>query len=140
MSTKKAIIVIAGVLAGLALLVVLFVGAITGVVFYTIGNSEAAQTAKTFLQKSEKLKSDIGEVRDFGSFVTGKINTQNAEGDATIALKVIGARRTINASVQMAYQNSGSWRVTGASYVNDAGQTVELLDKYEAEPEVEAER
>jgi len=135
MNKKKAIIVIMSILAGLALLVVLFVGAITGFIFYTIGNSEAAQTAKAFLQQNEKLKRDIGEVRDFGTFVTGKINTQNADGDATIGLKVIGAKQTVSASVQMVYQYNQSWRVTGASYVNAAGKTVELIDKYESEPE-----
>ncbi len=135
MNKKKAVIVIVSILALLALLVALFVGAITGFIFYAIGNSEAAQTAKAFLRENKKLKSDIGEVRDFGMFVTGKINAQNADGDATIGLKVVGAKQTVNASVQMIYQFNQSWRVTGASYGNAAGKTVELIDKYESEPE-----
>lgn len=139
MTTKKAVILIASILAGLILLVGLFVGAITGFVFYTIGNSEAAQTAKTFLKKNEKLKRDIGEVRDFGSFVTGSINTRNTDGDASLSLKVIGEGRTVNATVDLAFTNSQQWRVTGAAYRDASGQIVELLDKYEPEGETEWE-
>ena len=112
-------------------MVALFVGAILGIAFYTIGNSEAAITAKNFLKQNAKLKEDIGEVKDFGSFVRGSINVQNSDGDATLYLKVKGARRTVNATVNLAYKEGRQWRVTEAFYVDEAGQTVYLLDKYE---------
>jgi hypothetical protein len=129
-TTKKLLITVFGILGALFLLVAIFVGAIISLAFYTIGHSEAASTAKKFLKQSEKLKADIGEVQDFGSFVTGSINGENSVGTATLNLKVIGARREVNATVEMVYSQSGQWRVTGASYVNAAGQTVYLLDKY----------
>ena len=56
-------------------------------------NSEAAETARTYLRTNEELKRDIGEVNDFGWFVTGNINTQNADGEATLNLKVIGEKK-----------------------------------------------
>ena len=56
MSTKKIILIIAGVFAVLALIVALFVGGIVWFVFHTIGNSEAAETARTFLRNNEILK------------------------------------------------------------------------------------
>lgn len=130
MTTKKLLITILGILFGLALLVALFAGVIVGVAFYTIGHSEAAVTAKNFLKQNEKLKQDIGEVKDFGTFITGSLNTQNGEGNATLYLKVIGARRNVNATVNMISTQERAWRVTDASYVNEAGQTIELLDKY----------
>jgi hypothetical protein len=133
-TTKKLLITIVSILGALFLLVALFVGAIVGLAFYTIGHSEAAVTARNFLKQNEKLKQDIGEVQDFGSFVTGNLNTQNADGNATLYLKVIGARRTVNASVSMISTQGRAWRVTDASYVNEAGQTVELLDKYGDSP------
>lgn len=131
MTTKKLLILIFSILGALALLVVLFAGAIVGLALYTIGHSEAAMTAKSFLKQNEKLKEDIGEVQDFGSFVTGNVNMQNSDGNATLYLKVIGARRTVNASVDLAYRQGQKWRVTDASYMNEAGQTVDLVQKYD---------
>jgi thioredoxin 1 len=130
MSTKKILLIVGGIIAVLGLLVALFVGSIVWVAFSTIGKSEAAQTAKTFLRQNEKLKSDIGEVRDFGFWVTGSINSSNSNGEATLNLKVIGAQKTVPASVNLAYRNGRDWNVVEASYQNEAGQTVDLLDPY----------
>lgn len=130
MSTKKIILIAAGILGALLLIVVLFVVAIGWFVFRTIGNSEAADTARTFLRNNEQLKQDIGEVKDFGSFVTGQVNVQNANGEASLHFKVIGERKTVNASVDLSYRSNRNWRVTGASYERD-GQTVDLMRPYE---------
>lgn len=138
MRTKKILMVVVGVLAGLALVVALFAGGITGAVFYFIGNSAAAETARDFLRNNERLKADIGEVRDFGSLVRGSIETKNADGTATLKLKVIGARQTVDASVELLYSRNDVWHVSGATYTNEAGKTIELLDKYETD-EVETE-
>ncbi len=135
--TKKSIVILLSVLGAVVLFIALFAGAILGIVFYTISHSEAAQAAKSFLQSTEKLKQDIGEVKDFGSIITGNISSQNNSGDASLGIKVIGERRTVNATVVLMYKAGRNWRVTDASYINEAGQTVELLDKYgtDAPPE-----
>jgi len=131
--TKRNILILVSVLGGLVLVAVLFVGAILGIVFYTLSQSEAARTAKSFLQTSEKLKQDIGDVKDFGSIITGSINSRDSSGDATLSIKVIGERRTVNATVVMMYRAGRNWRVTDATYRNEAGQTIELLDGYGAD-------
>ena len=131
MTTKKLLLIVGGVIGVILLLVAIFVGGILGIVFYSIGNSEAATVAKDFLKSNEELKQDIGEVQDFGSFITGNINVAGSNGDATLHLKVKGARKTVNASVSLASRNGRPWRVTDATYINEAGQTVELLNKYE---------
>lgn len=131
MTTKKLLIIVFSILGALFLLVAIFVGGIVGLAFYTIGHSEAAQTAKSFLKQNEKLKKDIGEVKDFGSFVTGNVNAQDSDGNATLYLKVIGARRSVNAAVTLVYRQGQRWRVMDASYVNEAGQTVNLLNTYD---------
>ena len=133
MTTRKIVFIIAGIVGVLVLLVALFVGGITWFVFHTIGNSEAADTARTYLRDNKILKSDIGEVKDFGSFVTGSINTQNADGEATLHIKVIGERRTVNARVDLSYRSNRAWRVTGATYDRD-GTTVDLMQSYESPP------
>jgi Cytochrome oxidase complex assembly protein 1 len=128
--TKKNIVIILSIVGVLALVIVLFVGTILGIVFYTISHSEAAQTAKSFLQTNERLKQDIGGVKDFGAIMTGSVKSSNNSGDATLYIKVIGERRTVNATVVLMYKAGRNWRVTEANYRNEAGETVELLDKY----------
>jgi hypothetical protein len=109
-----------------------FVGGIVGVALYSVGNSEAAARAKDFLRSNDKLTDDIGEVTDFGSIVTGSVNVANNGGEATLHLKVIGERKTVNASVDLIYTKDTAWRVSKASYVNASGQTIDLLDPYDS--------
>jgi len=129
MSTKKIVLIIVGVFAVLALIVALFVGGTVWFAFHAIGTSEAAETARTFLRNNEILKRDIGEVKDFGWFVTGNINVQNTDGEARLNLKVVGEKGSVNATVDLSYRNNRSWRVTGATYERD-GQTIDLVQGY----------
>jgi hypothetical protein len=133
MTTKKIIIIVVAVVIMMGLLVVVFAGGIVGFAFYSIGHSEAAITAKDFLKNNQKLKDEIGDIKDFGSFVTGNINVHNDNGDATFNIKVVGERKTVNASVDMVYRSGRPWRVSSATYVNDAGQTVNLLNPYDSQ-------
>ena len=132
MTTKKTVLIIAGVVGVLGLVVVLFVVGIVGFVFYQLGNSEAAQKSKDFLRTNEKLKRDIGEVKDFGSIVTGSVSLSGGSGNAKINLKVIGEQKTVNASVDLILVSGSSWRVNAANYVNDSGETIDLLDPYDS--------
>ena len=133
MTTKKIVLIVGGVVLVLAFLVVCFVGVILGLALYSVGNSEAAAKAKDFLRTNEKLKTDIGEVRDFGSIITGSVNFRNDSGEATLHLKVIGARKTVNATVDLVLVQGSTWRVSSASYVNESGQTIDLLDPYDTQ-------
>jgi hypothetical protein len=133
MTTKKILIIVISIVLVLALIVVIIAGGIIGIVFYSIGNSEAADTARAFLQSNERLKSDVGEVKEFGSMVTGSVNIDGGSGKATINLKVVGERKTVNASVELIYRNGQPWRVTAASYENDKGETIELLNPYQGQ-------
>jgi len=103
-----------------------------GMVFYGIGNSDAAKVSQEFLRSNERLKQDIGDVKDFGKFVTGNININNGDGTAELNLKVIGERKTVNAAVELVYRSGHQWRVTAASYKNEAGETVDLLNPNES--------
>src|SRR5215211_1994196 len=133
MTTKKIVLVVGGVVVVLGFLVVCFVGAIVGVALYSVGNSEAAARAKDFLRNNEKLKTEIGEVRDFGSIITGSVNFENESGQATLNLKVFGAHKTVNATVDLVLVKGSAWRVSSASYVNESGQTIDLLDPYDSQ-------
>jgi len=132
MTTRKIVLIVGAVVVAIGLLVIIFVGGIVGFAFYSVGRSEAATTAKNFLRNNALLKKDIGEVQDFGTFVTGSINVQNDDGEAMLNLRVIGAHRTVNASVGLAYTHGNAWRVSSASYVNDRGETINLLDPYDS--------
>lgn len=132
MTNRKIVLIIIGVLAAITLVTLIFVGVIVGFALYSIGNSEAAETARNFLRTNEKLKADIGEVKDFGSVVTGSVNINTDNGQATVNLKVVGARQTVNASVNLLFIHGQAWRVSSASYVNTSGKTISLQDPYES--------
>ena len=136
MTTKRLLLIVGGVVIAIGLLIVVFVGGIVGFALYTVGNSDAALTAKDFLRHNNRLKDDIGEVRDFGTFVSGSVNIHNSNGAATLSMKVIGERRTVNATVDLVYRDGRQWRVTAASYRNEAGQTIDLLNAYEAQQQI----
>ena len=131
MTTKKIVLIVLSVVVVLGFLVVLFVGGIVGFVFYQLGNSDAAEQARQFLRTNDTLKAEIGEVKDFGSIVTGSISMESGGGEARLNLKVIGERQTVNASVHLVLVSGGRWRVTSASYVNASGETINLLDPYD---------
>jgi hypothetical protein len=132
MTNRKIFLTVAGILAAITLLIVIFAGVIIGIAVYTIGNSQAAETARNFLRKNEKLKSDIGEVTDFGSIVTGTINANSDNGQATINIKVIGSRATVNTSVNLLLVHGQDWRVSSASYTNKSGHPVSIQDPYDS--------
>ena len=131
MTNRKLVLIILGIVGAITFLVLLFVAGIVGFAFYSISNSQAAVTARDFLRHNEKLKADIGEVKDFGSFITGSVNINNDNGEAVINLKVIGDRDKVNATVHLLFTNGQAWRVSSASYVNHSGQTVSLQDPYD---------
>src|SRR5262245_6269366 len=132
MTNRKLVLIILGVLGAITFLILLFVAGIVGFAFYSISNSQAAVTAKDFLRNNEKLKADIGEVKDFGSFITGSVNINNDNGEAIVNLKVIGDRETVNATVHLLFTNGMAWRVSSASYVNRSGQAISLQDPYDS--------
>ena len=80
------------------------------------------------MSSSEKLKQDIGEVKGFGRIVTGNVNMSNGDGTAELNIKVIGERKEVNAAVELVFRRGHQWRVTAASYKNDAGDIVDLLN------------
>ena len=135
MTNKKIVVVVVSVVVVLGLLAVLFVGGIAWFALRAMGNSEAAETARTFLRNNEVLKRDIGEVKDFGWLVSGNINSTNGDGAAQLHLKVIGERKEVNATVELIYRNGRQWRVTAASYRNEAGEVINLLNPYDSPPD-----
>ena len=136
MTTKRIVILVGVAVVAVGFLVVLFVGGIVGFALYTMGHSDAAVTAKDFLRNNQRLKDDIGQVQDFGALVSGSVNVHNSNGDASIGLKVIGERRSVNATVGLVYRDGRPWRVVSASYINDAGRVVDLINAYEAEQQI----
>jgi hypothetical protein len=135
MTNTKIVVIIVSVVVVLGLLAALFVGGIAWFALRAMGNSEAAETARTFLRNNEVLKRDIGEVKDFGWLVSGNINTTNGDGAAQLHLKVIGERKEVNATVELTYRSGRPWRVIAASYRNEAGEVINLLNPYDSPSE-----
>ena len=131
MTTKKILLIIGGVVVALGFVVVCFVGAFVGFALYSMSRSEAATHGRDFLRNNQKLQADIGKVNDFGSIVTGNVNFRDNTSTATLHFKVIGERTNVNATVALMLSNR-TWTVTEAFYVNSSGQTVSLLNPYDA--------
>jgi len=129
MSTKKILLIVGSIVLVLGLIVALVAGGIVFFVFRTIGNSEAADTARAYLRSNQKLKQEIGEVKDFGWLVSGNINFSNGDGEATLYLTAKGEKGEADTRVDLQYRSNRSWRVTGASYTRN-GQTVDLMQAY----------
>lgn len=135
MTNKKIVVIAVSVVVVLVMVALLFVGGIAWFALRAMGHSDAAETARTFLRNNEILKRDIGDVKDFGWLVSGNINTTNGDGAAQLHLKVIGERQEVNATVELIYRDGNRWRITAASYRNQAGQRVNLLDPYDSAPD-----
>jgi len=132
MTNKKIVVIVVSIVVVLGFLALLFVGGIAWFAIRAMGNSDAAETARTFLRNNEVLKRDIGEVKDFGWLVSGNINSTNGDGSAQLNLKVIGERKEVKATVELIYRSGRPWRVTAASYRNEAGEIINLLDPYDS--------
>jgi len=132
MTTKKIVVIVVSVVVVPLLQRALFVGGIAWFAIRAMGNSDAAEAARTFLRNNEVLKRDIGEVKDFGWLVSGNINSTNGDGAAQLHLKVIGERKEVNATVELIYRSGRPWRVTAASYRNEAGEVINLLNPYDS--------
>jgi len=132
MTNKKIVVFVVSIVVVLGFLALLFVGGIAWFAIRAMGNSDAAETARTFLRNNEVLKRDIGEVKDFGWLVSGNINSTNGDGSAQLNLKVIGERKEVKATVELIYRSGRPWRVTAASYRNEAGEIINLLDPYDS--------
>jgi hypothetical protein len=131
MTAKKIMQIVGSVFGVLLVLMLAFLLAIVGFGLYTVSNSESADKAKDYLKRNEKLKQDIGEVKEFGNIVTASINERNGNSEVTLKLKVFGERKTVNATVDLMLVQGNVWRVTSASYVNSLGQKIALLDPYD---------
>ena len=136
MTAKKIVQIVGSVLVGLSVLMIAFLLAIVGFGLYAVKNSESAEKAMTYLRSNEKLKQDIGEVKDFGSIVTANVDLRNGNSEVTLKLKVIGERKTVNATVDLMLVQGNAWRVTSASYVNSLGQKIPLLDPYDTKVQI----
>ena len=137
MTTKRIVTIVVSILLALGLLVALFAGGILLFVFHQVRNSDAAAVARSFLKNNERLKQDIGEVKDFGWFIWANVNVQNGSGMERLNISVIGTRKTVNATVDLIYRSGKEWRVTSAVYTNEAGKTIELFNPYESNLRVE---
>lgn len=131
MTKKKIMMIVGGVVLVLTVLILGFLVTIVGLGLYAVKNSESAEKAKDYLRNNEKLKQDIGEVKDFGSIVTASVDVRDGNNEVTIKLKVIGEKKTVNATVVLILVKGNAWRVTSASYVNSSGQKIPLLDPYD---------
>src|SRR6185503_15995224 len=126
MTNKKIVVIVVSIVVVLGFLALLFVGGIAWFAIRAMGNSDAAETARTFLRNNEVLKRDIGEVKDFGWLVSGNINTTNGDGAAQLRLKVVGERKEVHPTVELSYRGGRGKSVAAPAYRNQAAELINL--------------
>jgi hypothetical protein len=78
---------------------------------FSIKNSTAYQTAIWFLASNEKVKEQIGEVRNFGAFPGGEIQFKNGYGHAVLNITVYGLKGSVSAQVLLIKEPEQMWEV-----------------------------
>jgi hypothetical protein len=129
-SVKRVLWIVPTAVVGVAI----FVTALLGILEYSINQSDAAEAGRVYLRGNQRLKDEIGEVKDFGSLITGHLRSKPNVGQAGLSFKVYGERKTVNATVSMIAKDGRTWRVTGAEYINDQGRKIILFDPYAKDP------
>jgi hypothetical protein len=125
-SNKKLFIILGigclgAIVVGIVLIAVLIGGGV-----YMLANSEAAQTATSFVQQSPAAKAELGEPLTC-SFGGGNIESNNGAGTATITVSATGSKGSGTATVYMTSAGSEMWQVTSAALTGGpSGTTINL--------------
>jgi len=124
---RKTVKIIVGVVLGLALLVILFVGAILGFVFSLMKSSEPYQHALQAAASDASVRQKLGVPIKEGWWASGSINLSGASGNADISIPVHGSERSGTLYV-VAKKSAGLWKYeTLELAVEGEGERINLL-------------
>ena len=106
---RRTWLIVLSIVAGVALLIVLFVAGLAGVVFAVIKSSEPYQHAIVAAKDDSRAVSLLGAPVQAGWYVTGSENVSGGFGKADLAVPVTGSRRKGTIHV-VATKSAGHWR------------------------------
>jgi cytochrome oxidase complex assembly protein 1 len=107
-SNKKVVKIVVGIVIGLFLLVLLFVGGLVAFVFTLMKSGEPYKHAMEVVQRDSRAQQKLGSPIKPGWFVTGSENTTPTSGNADIAIPVRGSAHSGTVYV-VAKKSAGEW-------------------------------
>jgi uncharacterized membrane protein YgcG len=107
-SNRKLVKIIVGVVAGIALLVILFVGAIFAFVFTLVKSAEPYQHAIQVVASDARAQQKLGSRIEARWWSSGSINTSGSSGSADLAIPVRGSSGSGTVYVA-AKKSAGQW-------------------------------
>jgi hypothetical protein len=100
--------IVAGIVGGLVLLIIMFVGGIIAFVFTLMKSGEPYKHAVEVVQHDSRAQQRLGSPVKPGWFVTGSENTTPTSGNADLAIPVRGSERGGTVYV-VAKKSAGRW-------------------------------
>lgn len=101
----------ASCIMALVSIIVLFFIFMFLIVGSTMKKSDAYKTAIEEIEKNKQLKTEIGNITDYGMIPSGNIKSENGYGQALLQIKVIGKKGTIPVTVYLEKEQSGKWQL-----------------------------
>ena len=71
--------------------------------------SDAYNAAIEFVEEQDDVLQLTGEIRDYGSWVSGNLNSP--EGESNFTIKVIGEKGNVSINIKLEITRYGSWKV-----------------------------
>lgn len=99
------------VLAVIVLFCTLFV-----FVTQSIKSDPAYSAATSYIENSLEIKDAVGNIKGFGFFISGSIETFNGNGEADLKIPVYGTERDITVEIMLTKEPSSDWNVESISY------------------------
>lgn len=108
----------------------LFAGAIVGVVMYAIRSSDVAQLTLVTAQASPEMKAELGEPMEIGWFITGSVKSNGGNGQADVHLPIAGPNGSASVHAIASKKTGGVWEFTEmTALIEGKGKTLDLRRK-----------
>jgi len=76
----------------------------------TFSNSDAFETAKQYCQTNQEIPSKTGEIKYYGTFISGEISTEEQKGFADLSFTIVGTKGNFHVNSKLVKKN-GFWNV-----------------------------
>ena len=76
----------------------------------TFRSSDAFETAKQYCQTNQKILSKTGDIKYYGTFISGEISKKEEKGFADISFTIVGTKENFHVNSKLV-EKDGLWKV-----------------------------
>src|SRR5688572_13401474 len=95
----------------LVLLVLSFGTILSIFVIFKIKNSEAYFESKEFIENSEIIEQELGQIEGYGFLVSGTVKESRDSGSASLSYKITGGLENADIHINLEKDSVGTWKV-----------------------------